>query len=191
MSISKASTVSFFMPMATLDVRQMEPVRGQLEDAKNTPIDRPGWRWLQCTENINEVRVLIPPSVANDYVELLKAEYWELNTYFRKADGSPDIAWERVVKLRVIKSTIINKAYKYAVPSMSSLLKDRLQSTFIQREAIAEGFKSSTLRIWARNPQDIHEPRLLKKKSKTVSFDATTTILQDYITTEVCGSLKD
>lgn len=79
-----------------LDESQTDPIRGRLEDPKNTPEEYPGWRWLQvpeyfpfvllfisdqpalnkCTEYPGQCRILIPPHAASIYARLLEAEKW-------------------------------------------------------------------------------------------------------------------
>ncbi|KAI0756924.1 hypothetical protein C8Q80DRAFT_1092635 [Daedaleopsis nitida] len=80
-----------------LNYYQQSPVRGQLENP-----DGSGWRFIQCTDTPNELRVLIPPRTALIYSHLLKAEVAEL--------GKDKTAnWERIVQIRHLKDRMIRK----------------------------------------------------------------------------------
>ncbi|RPD55803.1 hypothetical protein L226DRAFT_565053 [Lentinus tigrinus ALCF2SS1-7] len=83
-----------------LNYYQQSPVRGQLENPDGTT--RSGWRYVQCTDTPNELRVLIPPRTALIYSHLLKAEVAEL--------GKDHAAnWERIVEIRHLKDRMIRK----------------------------------------------------------------------------------
>ncbi|OSD03134.1 hypothetical protein PYCCODRAFT_1434553 [Trametes coccinea BRFM310] len=87
-------------PNPRLNYYQQSPVRGQLEvpdgGSKN------GWRYIQCTDTPNELRVLLPPRTANIYNQLLKAEAAEL-----VKDRATN--WERIVEIRHLKDRMIRK----------------------------------------------------------------------------------
>ncbi|KIM66230.1 hypothetical protein SCLCIDRAFT_1211458 [Scleroderma citrinum Foug A] len=99
-----------------LDYLQASPVRGQLEphDEAST---KPGWRFLQCTDTPNELKVLLPPRTAQFYAILLKAE---LNELAKKRDAS----WERILDIRRLKDRMIRKcqrlAHAYSVNTLAS-----------------------------------------------------------------------
>ncbi|TFY79657.1 hypothetical protein EWM64_g4362 [Hericium alpestre] len=83
---------------------QTSPVRGQLE-----PYDgdaRTGWRYLQCTDTPNELKVLLPPRTAQLYAQLLLAEEFEL------AKGSRGASWPRVLEIRHLKDRMIRKCQR-------------------------------------------------------------------------------
>ncbi|EMD42063.1 hypothetical protein CERSUDRAFT_120900 [Gelatoporia subvermispora B] len=81
------------------------PVRGQLESAEG--FSKTGWRFLQCTDTPNELRVLLPPRTATLYGHLLSAEAAEL------AKGKA-ASWERVVEIRHLKDRMIRKCQRLA-----------------------------------------------------------------------------
>ncbi|KAI0801194.1 hypothetical protein C8Q74DRAFT_1364833 [Fomes fomentarius] len=87
-------------PNPRLNYYQQSPVRGQLENPDGTT--RSGWRYIQCTDTPNELRVLIPPRTALIYTHLLKAEVAEL-----AKDKSAN--WERIVQIRHLKDRMIRK----------------------------------------------------------------------------------
>ncbi|KAI0669829.1 hypothetical protein C8Q78DRAFT_1037958 [Trametes maxima] len=76
------------------------PVRGQLEVPEGQA--KTGWRYIQCTDTPNELRVLLPPRTAATYGLLLKVEAAEL-TKDRAAN------WERIVEIRHLKDRMIRK----------------------------------------------------------------------------------
>ncbi|KAI0778253.1 hypothetical protein BD413DRAFT_466587 [Trametes elegans] len=87
-------------PAPRLNYYQQSPVRGQLEvpeDATKT-----GWRYIQCTDTPNELRVLLPPRTAAIYGHLLKVEAVEL-----ARDRAAN--WERIVEIRHLKDRMIRK----------------------------------------------------------------------------------
>ncbi|GJJ09144.1 hypothetical protein Clacol_003366 [Clathrus columnatus] len=129
-----------------LDESKTDPIRGQLEDPRNTPKEYPGWRWLQCTEYPGQCRVLIPPKIATIYARLLEAEKWELGTYLFREDGRPDIVWERVIQLRALKSKMLRRCIKHA-----ELTQQGLESAFqpFQTHA-APDFTVISLEKWAK-----------------------------------------
>ncbi|KAI0655146.1 hypothetical protein C8Q70DRAFT_924378 [Cubamyces menziesii] len=88
------------LPAQRLNYYQQSPVRGQLEipEAGN----KTGWRYIQCTDTPNELRVLLPPRTATIYSHLLKVEAAEL-----AKDRSAN--WERIVEIRHLKDRMIRK----------------------------------------------------------------------------------
>ncbi|KAI8990502.1 hypothetical protein BD414DRAFT_413539 [Trametes punicea] len=83
-----------------LNYYQPSPVRGQLEVPDGT--SKTGWRYIQCTDTPNELRVLLPPRTASIYSHLLEAEAAEL-----AKDRSTN--WERIVEIRHLKDRMIRK----------------------------------------------------------------------------------
>ncbi|KAI0296158.1 hypothetical protein BC826DRAFT_1005553 [Russula brevipes] len=90
---------------ASLSYFQTSPVRGQLEPYE--PQSRAGWRYLQCTDTPNELKVLLPPKTALLYSQLLQYEVSELERS-RGAD------WERIVHIRHLKDRMIRKCQRLA-----------------------------------------------------------------------------
>ncbi|KAH9858130.1 hypothetical protein C2E23DRAFT_718857 [Lenzites betulinus] len=87
-------------PNPQLNYYQQSPVRGQLEVPDGSA--RAGWRFIQCTDTPNELRVLLPPRTATIYSHLLDSEATEL-TKDRAAN------WERIVEIRHLKDRMIRK----------------------------------------------------------------------------------
>ncbi|KAI0257102.1 hypothetical protein BJV78DRAFT_1160278 [Lactifluus subvellereus] len=88
---------------ATLAYYQPSPVRGQLEPYE--PQSRAGWRYLQCTDTPNELKVLLPPKTALLYSQLLQLEVSELGRG-RNAD------WDRILHIRHLKDRMIRKCQR-------------------------------------------------------------------------------
>ncbi|KAH9982933.1 hypothetical protein BGW80DRAFT_1161357, partial [Lactifluus volemus] len=88
---------------ATLAYYQPSPVRGQLEPYE--PQSRPGWRYLQCTDTPNELKVLLPPKTALLYSQLLQLEVSQL-AMGRNAD------WDRILHIRHLKDRMIRKCQR-------------------------------------------------------------------------------
>ncbi|TFY72861.1 hypothetical protein EVG20_g142 [Dentipellis fragilis] len=90
---------------------QSSPVRGQLE-----PYDgdaRTGWRYLQCTDTPNELKVLLPPRTALLYSQLLQVENSEL------ARGR-EASWTRILEVRHLKDRMIRKCQRLSRSSAPS-----------------------------------------------------------------------
>ncbi|KAI9509072.1 hypothetical protein F5148DRAFT_1190152 [Russula earlei] len=90
---------------AALAYFQTSPVRGQLEPYE--PKSRVGWRYLQCTDTPNELKVLLPPKTSQLYSQLLQSESAELEKG-RAAD------WDRIVYIRRLKDRMIRKCQRLA-----------------------------------------------------------------------------
>jgi FtsZ-binding cell division protein ZapB len=88
---------------AGLSYYQTSPVRGQLEPYESQ--SRQGWRYLQCTDTPNELKVLLPPKTAHLYSQLLHHEKSELERG-RRAD------WDRIVHIRHLKDRMIRKCQR-------------------------------------------------------------------------------
>ncbi|KAI6047668.1 hypothetical protein EDC04DRAFT_10981 [Pisolithus marmoratus] len=93
-------------PSRSLDYLQASPVRGQLEPHDEVTKES-GWRFLQCTDTPNELKVLLPPRTAQLYAVLLKAE---LNELAKKRDAS----WDCIVDIRRLKDRMIRKCQRLA-----------------------------------------------------------------------------
>ncbi|KIP03960.1 hypothetical protein PHLGIDRAFT_129824 [Phlebiopsis gigantea 11061_1 CR5-6] len=94
----------------TLNYFQQSPVRGRLEPSDG--LSRSGWRYLQCTDTPNELRVLLPPRTALIYSFLLKGELQEL----AQDKGA---AWDRIIQIRHLKDRMIRKCQRLAKDSSS------------------------------------------------------------------------
>ncbi|KZT30536.1 hypothetical protein NEOLEDRAFT_1126105 [Neolentinus lepideus HHB14362 ss-1] len=84
---------------------QTNPVRGQLESYESTT--RSGWRYLQCTDTPNELKVLLPPRTALLYANLIRREQAEL------AKGRT-ANWELIMRIRHLKERMIRKCMRLA-----------------------------------------------------------------------------
>ncbi|KAJ3816002.1 hypothetical protein F5876DRAFT_71492 [Lentinula aff. lateritia] len=89
-------------PNSSLEYLRPSPVRGQLEpqDPKTTK----GWRYLQTTDTLDELKVLIPPNTASMYEQLLKLETLEL--------AKKSVTWDRLLEIRHLKDRMIRKCQK-------------------------------------------------------------------------------
>ncbi|KAI6136607.1 hypothetical protein F5141DRAFT_1288328 [Pisolithus sp. B1] len=107
---SERSSTTIALP--ALDYLQASPVRGQLEP-RDEVTNKPGWRFLQCTDTPNELKsmlvlkVLLPPRTAQFYAVLLKAE---LNELAKQRDAS----WDHIVDIRRLKDRMIRKCQRLA-----------------------------------------------------------------------------
>ncbi|KAG1825889.1 uncharacterized protein BJ212DRAFT_1443921 [Suillus subaureus] len=99
---STASTAT----LPPLDYLHSSPVRGQLEPSDEVT-KKSGWRFLQCTDTPNELKVLLPPRTAQLYSRLLKAEKSELA---KKSNAS----WDRILEIRHLKDRMIRKCQRLA-----------------------------------------------------------------------------
>ncbi|TFK57127.1 hypothetical protein OE88DRAFT_1640884 [Heliocybe sulcata] len=84
---------------------QTSPVRGQLEPHETAT--RSGWRYLQCTDTPNELKVLLPPRTALLYANLIRREETEL------AKGKT-ANWELIMRMRHLKDRMIRKCMRLA-----------------------------------------------------------------------------
>ncbi|KAF5385205.1 hypothetical protein D9615_001494 [Tricholomella constricta] len=94
-----------------LDYLRPSPVRGQLEP--HDPRSAKGWRYIQTTDTLNQLKVLLPPGTASMYEQLLKFEDFEL----RKKSGP---TWDRVLEIRHLKDRMIRKCQKLAKASAAT-----------------------------------------------------------------------
>ncbi|KAG1833746.1 hypothetical protein EV424DRAFT_1532597 [Suillus variegatus] len=115
---STASTAT----LPPLEYLHASPIRGQLEPSDEAT-KKTGWRFLQCTDTPNELKVgittfsfddsqsgvlqvLLPPRTQL-YARLLKAEKSELA---KKLDAS----WDRILEIRHLKDRMIRKCQRLA-----------------------------------------------------------------------------
>ncbi|KAF8078662.1 hypothetical protein FPV67DRAFT_1557917 [Lyophyllum atratum] len=94
-----------------LDYLRTSPVRGQLEP--HDPRTAKGWRYIQTTDTLNQLKVLLPPGTASMYEQLLRFEDFEL----RKKSG---MSWERILEIRHLKDRMIRKCQKLAKASAAA-----------------------------------------------------------------------
>lgn len=115
----------------SLNYYQQSPVRGQLEPiSQDDGYTRTGWRWLQCTDTPNELRVriikvgrhhcrsdslqvLLPPRTALLYSHLLRTEATEL------ANGRAP-SWHLILQIRHLKDRMIRKCQRLARSSTTA-----------------------------------------------------------------------
>ncbi|EIW64598.1 uncharacterized protein TRAVEDRAFT_62125 [Trametes versicolor FP-101664 SS1] len=95
------STAAPKPPNPRLNYYQQSPVRGQLE-VPDSSAAKTSWRYIQCTDTPNELRVLLPPRTATIYHQLLKVEASEL-----AKDRAAN--WERILEIRHLKDRMIRK----------------------------------------------------------------------------------
>ncbi|KAG6911994.1 hypothetical protein DXG01_000242 [Tephrocybe rancida] len=88
-----------------LDYLRRSPVRGQLEPHDSRTAK--GWRYIQTTDTLNQLKVLLPPGTASMYEQLLKLEDYEL----RKGSS---LSWERILEIRHLKDRMIRKCQRLA-----------------------------------------------------------------------------
>ncbi|PCH33688.1 hypothetical protein WOLCODRAFT_135267 [Wolfiporia cocos MD-104 SS10] len=124
-----------------LNYFQQSPVRGQLE-LPDAVTAREGWRFLQCTDTPNELRVLLPPRTAAIYGHLLQAEASELV----KADNA---SWERILRLRHLKDRMIRKCQRLARSSAPAAGKQPARALFVTYHAPPD-FRMKEMERWFR-----------------------------------------
>lgn len=127
--------------MATpLQYFQPSPVRGQLEPPDATT--RPGWRYLQCTDTPNELKVLLPPRASQVYAYLLSQEQVELA---RGAEAS----WERLMHVRHLKDRMTRKCRRLARISPGPGKEAQFRTLYAPPD-----FTLKELEKWYRNRHD-------------------------------------
>ncbi|KAF9457060.1 hypothetical protein BDZ94DRAFT_1176402 [Collybia nuda] len=99
---------SHHLASPTLDYLRSSPVRGQLEPYD--PRTAKGWRYIQTTDTLNQLKVLLPPGTASMYEQLLKFEAFELGK-------KTALSWERILEIRHLKDRMIRKCQKLAKTS--------------------------------------------------------------------------
>ncbi|KAG7099106.1 hypothetical protein E1B28_000979 [Marasmius oreades] len=126
----------------SLDHLRTSPVRGQLEP--QDPKAAKGWRYLQTTDTVDEIKVLLPPHTASMYEQLLKLEKLEL--------ARKNVSWERILEIRHLKDRMVRKCQK-----LSSIIPPRKHSrnepfTFQTIVAPAD-FRLKEMEKWFRQQQ--------------------------------------
>ncbi|KAI0932131.1 hypothetical protein AcV7_000682 [Taiwanofungus camphoratus] len=124
-----------------LNYFQQSPVRGQLETPDG--YSRTGWRYLQCTDTPNELRVLLPPRTALIYGQLLKTEAAELAK-------DRNASWDRILQIRHLKDRMIRKCQRLARAEAPQLLgKQAARSMFFTVHAPPD-FRLKEMERWFR-----------------------------------------
>ncbi|KAL0951246.1 hypothetical protein HGRIS_007964 [Hohenbuehelia grisea] len=147
------SSSSFAAPMRAeapssppLSYLQPSPVRGQLEPYN--PRANKGFpgRFLQCTDTPNQLRVLLPPSTAQYYEQLLKYETAELAK-------KPPISWERILEIRHLKDRMIRKCQKLCKTTAPRRL-GRGESFAFQTFIAPADFRLKEMERWLKHQPD-------------------------------------
>ncbi|SJL05651.1 uncharacterized protein ARMOST_08996 [Armillaria ostoyae] len=132
-----------------LDYYRVSPVRGQLEPYD--PTTARNWRYIQTTDTPNELKVLLPPSVASMYEQLLKLEVLEL-------DKHATVSWERILEIRHLKDRMIRKCQRLSrvIPPKRIGRGD----PFVFQTLIApEDFRLKEMETWFHQEQSRHKGR--------------------------------
>ncbi|KAH7925204.1 hypothetical protein BV22DRAFT_1034312 [Leucogyrophana mollusca] len=124
-----------------LDYLQASPVRGQLEPHDDAA--RSGWRFLQCTDTPNQLKVLLPPRTAQLYSQLLKAESSELAK-------AREASWERLLNIRHLKDRMIRKCQRLAYAYSAS--RYGVTTPFVTLHAPAD-FRLKEMEKWIRREE--------------------------------------
>ncbi|EKM83912.1 hypothetical protein AGABI1DRAFT_103959 [Agaricus bisporus var. burnettii JB137-S8] len=136
-----------------LNYLQSSPVRGQLEPYDSTsPM---GWRYLQTTDTLNELKVLIPPGTAAMYEQLLKLETYEL--------GKNPINWARILEIRHLKERMVRKGSKYAKASMTVSKTSSPFKSFI----LPDDFRVKEMERWFREQQKRASASAVRRSSSS------------------------
>ncbi|KAH7883546.1 hypothetical protein F5I97DRAFT_1929816 [Phlebopus sp. FC_14] len=138
-----------------LDYLQPSPVRGQLEPHDDVTT-KPGWRFLQCTDTPNQLKVLLPPRTAQIYASLLKAELNELAKH-------RDASWQYILEIRHLKDRMIRKCQRLARAYSANDSATRV--SFLTLHAPPD-FRLKEMEKWIRR-QEALDP-LGRKKLATV-----------------------
>ncbi|KAH7916404.1 hypothetical protein BJ138DRAFT_1121785 [Hygrophoropsis aurantiaca] len=127
--------------LVPLDYLQASPIRGQLEPHNET--SRTGWRFLQCTDTPNQLKVLLPPRTAQYYSQLLKSESSELAK-------AVDASWDRILEIRRLKDRMIRKCQRLAYAYSAS--KHGITTPFVTLHAPAD-FRLKEMEKWIRKQE--------------------------------------
>ncbi|KAL1713263.1 hypothetical protein EV715DRAFT_296239 [Schizophyllum commune] len=138
----------------SLEYLRSSPVRGQLEPYDGRTAR--GWRYLQTTDTLNQLKVLLPPRTASLYAELLKAEDVELAK-------APSISWERILEIRHLKDRMVRKAQKLS-PTPPPKRIGRGESFTFQTVIAPSDFRLKEMEKWLHR-QGTSRPRS-RSKSK-------------------------
>ncbi|KAK0465066.1 uncharacterized protein EV420DRAFT_936488 [Desarmillaria tabescens] len=141
-----------------LDYYRVSPVRGQLEPYD--PTTARNWRYIQTTDTPNELKVLLPPSVASTYEQLLRLEVMEL-------DKRVTVSWERILEIRHLKDRMIRKCQR-----LSRVLPPKRigrGDPFVFQTLIApEDFRLKEMETWFHQEQLRHKGRSVAVHRPTV-----------------------
>ncbi|KAK0245736.1 hypothetical protein EDD85DRAFT_30197 [Armillaria nabsnona] len=132
-----------------LDYYRVSPVRGQLEPYD--PTTARNWRYIQTTDTPNELKVLLPPSVATMYEQLLNFEVLEL-------DKHATVSWERILEIRHLKDRMIRKCQRLSrvIPPKRIGRGD----PFVFQTLIAPAdFRLKEMETWFHQEQSRHKGR--------------------------------
>jgi len=132
-------------PNSSLDYLRSSPVRGQLEPFD--PKTPQGWRYIQTTDTLDELKVLLPPGTAAMYEQLLKFEVYELSK-------KTTVAWERVIQIRHLKDRMIRKCQRLAKalpPNSKRVARDR--TIAFQTFVAPDDFRVKAMEKWFREQQ--------------------------------------
>ncbi|KAG6857528.1 hypothetical protein H0H87_000127 [Tephrocybe sp. NHM501043] len=136
-----------------LDHLRRSPVRGQLEPYDSR--SEKGWRYIQTTDILNQLKVLLPPGTAAMYEQLLKLEDYEL----RKGSS---LSWERILEIRHLKDRMIRKCQRLAKAPSSSRPSGEPTGLSFQTIVAPADFRLKEMEKWfldqhARAQQKRHE----------------------------------
>ncbi|KIK70927.1 hypothetical protein GYMLUDRAFT_33017 [Collybiopsis luxurians FD-317 M1] len=127
---------------SSLEYLRPSPVRGQLEP--QDPRTAKGWRYLQTTDTLDELKVLLPPNTASIYEQLLKLESLEL--------GKKVVSWDRLLEIRHLKDRMIRKCQKLSNAPPSRRIGHGEPFTFQTLVAPAD-FRLKEMEKWFRQQQ--------------------------------------
>lgn len=157
-------------PPQSLDYLRSSPVRGQLEphDPKTTK----GWRYIQTTDTLDELKVLLPPATASMYEQLLKFENYELS----KKSAVP---WERILEIRHLKDRMIRKCQKLS-KDISPIIKNlpRGETFGFQTFIAPSDFRVKEMEKWFREQQK--RPVTLSRRPSAPVYSTTATLGSAY-----------
>ncbi|KAJ3799892.1 hypothetical protein GGU11DRAFT_460004 [Lentinula aff. detonsa] len=129
-------------PNSSLEYLRPSPVRGQLEPQDSQTAK--GWRYLQTTDTLDELKVLIPPNTASMYEQLLKLETLEL--------AKKSVTWDRLLEIRHLKDRMIRKCQKLSKALPTRRIGHGDPFTFQTLVAPAD-FRLKEMEKWFRQQQ--------------------------------------
>ncbi|KAK0478395.1 hypothetical protein IW261DRAFT_227412 [Armillaria novae-zelandiae] len=132
-----------------LDYYRVSPVRGQLEPYD--PTTARNWRYIQTTDTPNELKVLLPPSVASMYEQLLKLEVLELEKH-------ATVSWERILEIRHLKDRMIRKCQRLSRVIPPKRI-GRGDPFVFQTLITPEDFRLKEMETWFHQEQSRHKGR--------------------------------
>ncbi|KAF9453855.1 hypothetical protein P691DRAFT_657472 [Macrolepiota fuliginosa MF-IS2] len=138
-----------------LDYLRSSPVRGQIEPYDST--SPAGWRYIQTTDTLNELKVLIPPGTAAMYEQLLKLENYELT--------KKSINWPRILEIRHLKERMVRKCQKLAKLSIAPPKSLQPFQTFVA----PEDFRVKEMERWFREQQKRANAAAVRRASDPIA----------------------